>query len=278
MRHRLRSKLTLGKRCKRTKNQNGIPVSLILDSIQTVVVYSPRPPAIKSFKTNRVLTPFKLTSSPMKEIKSLKRIKYSPLTNAQAHSPNKPPSIKKMKRPSSKNLFHSEVNETSEHFSKDMFIATLIKQTDNEESVKVVNDTTPQIDDFVVIGDVQTPSKVSTLSTDEIYGISNFNSGTDNNTTPNATYTHEIREMIELLPSVIDNLAVEGLAKPLLQFFRLVDKQKYPLDNIALHLWMEVVKWFDVENASQMRYSDVTKKFWKLGYRQFGGRFINFMT
>ena len=80
-----------------------------------------------------------------------------------------------------------------------MFIATLIKQTDNEESVKVVNDTTLKIDDFVVIGDVQTPSKVSKLSTDEIYGISNFNSGTDNNTTPNATYTHEIREMIELL-------------------------------------------------------------------------------
>ena len=47
---------------------------------------------------------------------------------------------------------------------------------------------------------------------------------------------------------------------------------------MAYLLWLEVIKWFKCDTTTNMRYIDETKKFWKLGYRLFGGRFISFMS
>jgi hypothetical protein len=43
-------------------------------------------------------------------------------------------------------------------------------------------------------------------------------------------------------------------------------------------LWSEVVRWYSLANTSGMRYLEDTKKFWKLGWRLFGGKFLNFMS
>lgn len=51
----------------------------------------------------------------------------------------------------------------------------------------------------------------------------------------------DIDEMIKLVPSVITNLDKEGMSSAVLDFFRLVDNA-FPLKNIALLLWLEVVK------------------------------------
>jgi hypothetical protein len=85
-------------------------------------------------------------------------------------------------------------------------------------------------------------------------------------------------EMFELLPSVLTKLAKEGFDQTLLNFFRQISKNEFPLSNISFLLWSEVVKWYSCKGTCFMRYSDETKKFWKLGYRMFGGRFIHFMS
>ena len=37
------------------------------------------------------------------------------------------------------------------------------------------------------------------------------------------------------------------------------------------------MKFYDCANTSEMRYSDITKRFWKAGYRLFHGKFLYFM-
>ena len=86
-----------------------------------------------------------------------------------------------------------------------------------------------------------------------------------------------VKKMVELLPTVLKTLSQYGKDIEMLQFFELVSENKFPLTNIAYLLWSEVVKWFKCKSTTQMRYSDETKTFWKLGWRIFGKRFVNFM-
>jgi hypothetical protein len=87
-----------------------------------------------------------------------------------------------------------------------------------------------------------------------------------------------VEEIIKLIPAVIESMRAEGYDKEFLKFFQLVSKNKFPMKNIALQLWLEVVKWFASDSTTEMRYSENTKKFWKLGYRLFGGQFVYFMS
>ena len=100
----------------------------------------------------------------------------------------------------------------------------------------------------------------------------------ENNTSVTLESDNSILEkMIELLPTVMKTLSTDGKDEQMLQFFELVSENKFPLTNIAYLLWNEVVKWFSCTSTTQMRYSDQTKTFWKLGWRIFGTRFVNFM-
>jgi hypothetical protein len=42
---------------------------------------------------------------------------------------------------------------------------------------------------------------------------------------------------------------------------RLISEEKLPLQNIALHLLFDVVRWYSVDNTSNMFYSDSCMKF-----------------
>ena len=86
-----------------------------------------------------------------------------------------------------------------------------------------------------------------------------------------------VDEITKLLQVVIASIVEEGFDKTLLEFFKQVSLGQFLLQNISFLLWIEVIKWFSCRNISTMRYSDATKKFWKLGYRLFGGRFIHYM-
>jgi hypothetical protein len=83
--------------------------------------------------------------------------------------------------------------------------------------------------------------------------------------------------MKDLLPKVMENLSKSEMDKVLLKFFEMVASGSFPQDNIAFLLWAEVVKWFDMPTTTRMRYCNETKLFWKLGWRLFGRRFLNFM-
>ena len=89
----------------------------------------------------------------------------------------------------------------------------------------------------------------------------------------------EMNEMIRLIPIVLDKITSEGLERNLfVDFFRQISSNTYPIKNIAFLLWTEVVSWYNQDTSSTMRYSEETKKFWKLGYQIFGGKFIRFMS
>ena len=63
-----------------------------------------------------------------------------------------------------------------------------------------------------------------------------------------------------------------------MKFFKLVQDGKFPLDNIAFELFLDIVEWFDKDESRQMRYSPSTLQFFGLGRKLFGGRFIRFMS
>jgi hypothetical protein len=43
-----------------------------------------------------------------------------------------------------------------------------------------------------------------------------------------------------------------------LKFFKLVQDGKFPLNNIAFELFLDIVEWFDKDESRQMRYSPST--------------------
>jgi hypothetical protein len=61
------------------------------------------------------------------------------------------------------------------------------------------------------------------------------------------------------------------------KFTELVKNDKFPLDNLSLLLFLETIRFFATSSTSEMRYSDITKRFWKVGYRMFHGKFLYFM-
>ena len=61
--------------------------------------------------------------------------------------------------------------------------------------------------------------------------------------------------------------AIAGLKEQFLTFFELVAVNSFPLNNLSLLLFLETVKFYYCSNTSEMRYSDITKRFWKAGYK-----------
>ena len=66
--------------------------------------------------------------------------------------------------------------------------------------------------------------------------------------------------MYAIRHDVLKTLEESGTKKPFLDFCRLVHSNNFPLDNIAYLLWVEVLRWYTMENTSSMRYSEQTKK------------------
>ena len=63
-----------------------------------------------------------------------------------------------------------------------------------------------------------------------------------------------------------------------MSFMKMVGEAKFPMDNIALKLFLEVCHWYSLDSTTKMRYSKETKQFWWAGYRMFHGQFIQFMS
>ena len=76
----------------------------------------------------------------------------------------------------------------------------------------------------------------------------------------------------------LTNFLMLGKKDKLLKFFKLVQDGKFPLNNIAFELFLDIVQWFDKDESRQMRYSPSTLQFFWLGRKLFGGCFIRFMS
>ena len=70
----------------------------------------------------------------------------------------------------------------------------------------------------------------------------------------------------------------EGNKKETVQtFLKLVSEGRFPIDNIAFHLFCDTVEFYDKADSRRMRYSDKSKTFWWTGRKLFHGQFIRFM-
>ena len=87
-----------------------------------------------------------------------------------------------------------------------------------------------------------------------------------------------IKSVHDALNSAASNLLQRGLLHDFQKFFELVGKNEFPLDNIAFLLFIDLIKFYSLESATQMRYNKDTYLFWIFGYLLLKGRFIRFMS
>ena len=71
----------------------------------------------------------------------------------------------------------------------------------------------------------------------------------------------EEASVVEVFHDVLDKLSDVGKKDQLLKFFKLVQDGKFPLNNIAFELFLDIVEWFDKDESRQMRYSPSTLQF-----------------
>lgn len=83
--------------------------------------------------------------------------------------------------------------------------------------------------------------------------------------------------MIDILPSVLKKLRQAGISSDFCNLLRLIHLDKLPLTNISLLLFLDVVRWYSLENTTNMQYSIDCLKFWKVMYRLFHGKALRFM-
>ena len=84
-------------------------------------------------------------------------------------------------------------------------------------------------------------------------------------------------EMKMLLPCVLEEMKKSGHLKPWMDFHRMVGNGEFPFDNIAFQLFMDVCRFYSCDNTSEMTYSEAVKRFWRIGYRLFHGKWLKFM-
>ena len=86
-----------------------------------------------------------------------------------------------------------------------------------------------------------------------------------------------IKHAHDSLNFCIPILLKEGILTDISTFFDLVGSNTFPMDNIAFLLFLDIIRFYSVESATQMRYSKDTYLFWMYGYLLLKGRFLRFM-
>lgn len=87
-----------------------------------------------------------------------------------------------------------------------------------------------------------------------------------------------LRELQILLPEVMQELKRNGHDETFLKFCKLLAFEEFPTNNICFLLFTDLVELLYNTETCQMRYNDISIKFWQMGYRIFGGKFLRFMS
>ena len=205
-------------------------------------------------KKSLILSP--LTKSSVSTKKRKRSLLKSPLTKTKIkkspiykHSPLK----KKIKKSAARSLFKSDDLISSTYFP-------MHEENDNDDIDKMTD----------VAVDVE-----NSFLPDHTYAC---NILSDDDEQIEKFEDSLLDQMLELTPVVVEKLKENNMGDVMRSFYNQVKSDTFPLRNTAFLLWTDVVKWFESPNTCAMRYSDDTKKFWKIGWRLFGGRFINFMS
>ena len=86
-----------------------------------------------------------------------------------------------------------------------------------------------------------------------------------------------IKEMCDMMPEMGTFLETTDRKNSWVNLIDAIKTNKLPADNIALHLFLEIVDWYGHTTVHAMRYSAQVKRWWAIGYRLFRERFLHFM-
>ena len=81
-----------------------------------------------------------------------------------------------------------------------------------------------------------------------------------------------------LMTEVVKNFGEHKLKGEFIAFLKLVAVDRIPMDNIALLLLFDVVRWYSLGSTKTMTYPETTKLFWRIGRKLFHESFLNFMS
>ena len=97
----------------------------------------------------------------------------------------------------------------------------------------------------------------------------------------NSTYAQNCLAMLKrdsLLKPLIEVLYENSCLKDYMTLVQSLSDGNLPPNNIAFLLCLERVKWQSLKTTTQMRFRDVTKKFWLVAYRLLKGKGIRFFS
>ena len=83
---------------------------------------------------------------------------------------------------------------------------------------------------------------------------------------------------VQTISDFLQEIDKVGHKETFIKFFSMVKNKQFPLNNIAFNLFTDVITWFSKADTRGMRYSQPALKFFWLGKKLFGGRFVCFMS
>jgi hypothetical protein len=89
--------------------------------------------------------------------------------------------------------------------------------------------------------------------------------GIENDNDMESSIDEEYKYIIQILPSVLRNLAESNQDNTLRTFIKLVHEKKFSHENIAFTLWCDLVKWYELKDTRRMRYFTDTLNFFGVG-------------
>ena len=81
-----------------------------------------------------------------------------------------------------------------------------------------------------------------------------------------------------MLSNVLNELKRNGHLVTWVNLNRLIAEKTFPFKNIAFLLYIDVCRFFTCHNTSELRYREKVKRFWRIGYRLFHGKWLKFMS
>ena len=147
------------------------------------------------------------------------------------------------------------------------FVSTVSLESDNLEPIPF------ESDDEISTTDTKTSASV--IPDNESSTVSD---SVETNSASETLHVHQDASDIANLMDCGDSPAEHDITRQIVRFIELVKLKKFPLDIVALRLFLDTVNWFDQSDVRSMRYSTTTLIFFWLGKKLFGGRFIRFMS
>ena len=123
------------------------------------------------------------------------------------------------------------------------------------------------------------------INDEELHKVNNLLKGTSHTKITNCSLqdsdynsNDDLSDLANQLPSVIQCLKEAQKFEDIKKFLLLVAQNRFPMQNIAFKLFLDLVRWLSVEHSNLMRFSPVSLHFWRTGRCIPKRKFIRMMS